>query len=126
MKVKFPYADLLRFSETLREYDQFARIVLLETGEGSYSMAHERSSCMAMAEIGASKPLLPEGWGACWSVDFNWITPIWKESCPHEYCDGFNMTDNSLGGLNAFRSNPGDSWGKYSESYSATACMLGE
>jgi hypothetical protein len=112
--------------ETLREYGQFTRIALFETGEGSYSMEHERSSCMAMAEIGASKPLLLEGWGTGWSVDFNWITPIWKASCPHEYCDGFNMADNSLGGLNAFRSNPGDSWEKCSESYSATVYILGD
>jgi AraC-like DNA-binding protein len=34
------------------------------------------------------------------------------------------MNDNSLGGFNTFHSNPGDSWGKYSESCSSTACML--
>ena len=124
MKVKFSYTDPLQLSETLQKYDQFTRITQLETGEGSYSMAHERSSGMAIAEISASKPLLYEGWGTGWSVDFNWITPIQTASHPHGYCDGFDMSDNSLGGLTTFRSNPGDSWGKYSESCSATACML--
>ena len=79
---------------------------------------------MAIAEISASKPLLYEGWGTSWSVDFNWITPMRKANYPFGYCEGFDMNDNSLGGFNTFHSNPGDSWGKYSESCSSTACML--
>ena len=75
MNIKFSYTDPLQLSETLQKYDQFTRITQLETGEGSYSMAHKKSSCMAIAEISASKPLLYEGWGTTWSIDFNWITP---------------------------------------------------
>ena len=76
MKIKFAYTDPLQLSETLQEYGQVTRITQLESGEGSYSMAHKSSSIMAIAEIRASKPLLYEGWGTSWSVDFNWITPM--------------------------------------------------
>ena len=124
MKIKFAYTDPLQLSETLQEYGQVTRITQLESGEGSYSMAHKNSSSMAIAEISASKPLLYEGWGTSWSVDFNWITPMRKATYPFGYCEGFSMNDNSLGGLNTFNSKPGDSWGKYSESCSSTACML--
>ena len=124
MNIKFSYTDPLQLSETLQEYGQAIRITQLENGEGSYSMAHTKSSCMAIAEISASKPLLYEGWGTSWSVDFNWITPMRKANYPFGYCEGFDMNDNSLGGFNTFHSNPGDSWGKYSESCSSTACML--
>ena len=124
MKIKFAYTDPLQLSETLQEYGQVTRITQLESGEGSYSMSHQKSTGMAIAEISASKPLLYEGWGTSWSVDFNWITPIRKANSPFGYCEGFDMNDNSLGGFNTFHSNPGDSWGKYSESCSSTACML--
>lgn len=124
MNIKFAYTDPLQLSEILHEYGQVTRITQLESGEGSYSMAHKKSSCMAIAEISASKPLLYEGWGTDWSVDFNWITPMRKANYPFGYCEGFDMSDNSIGGLNTFHSNPGDSWGKYSESCSSTACML--
>ena len=124
MNIKFSYTDPLQLSETLQEYGQVTKITQLESGEGSYSMAHQKSSGMAIAEISASKPLLYEGWGTSWSVDFNWITPIRKVNHPFGYCEGFAMNNNSLGGFNTFYSNPGDSWGKYSELCSSTACML--
>jgi len=124
MNIKFSYTDPLQLSETLQEYGQVTKITQLESGEGSYSMAHQKSSGIAIAEISASKPLLYEGWGTSWSVDFNWITSTRKANYPFGYCEGFDMNDNSLGGFNTFHSNPGDSWGKYSESCSSTACML--
>jgi AraC-like DNA-binding protein len=124
MKIKFAYSDPMQLSETLQEYGQVTRITQLESGEGNYSMAHKKSSCMAIAEISASKPLLYEGWGTSWSVDFNWITPMSKANHPFGYCEGFDMNHNSLGGFNTLHSNPGNSWGKYSESCSSTACML--
>lgn len=124
MKIQIAYSDPLQLSETLQEYGQETRITQLEAGEGRYSMSHKRSSSMAIAEISASKPLLYEGWGTSWSVDFNWITPIRKANYPFGYCEGYDMKTTSLGGLNTFHSNPGDSWGKYSESCSSTACML--
>ena len=124
MKLQLAYTDPLQLSETLQEYGQVTRITQLESGEGSYSMAHKKSSGMAIAEISASKPLLYEGWGTSWSVDFNWITPMRKTKYPFGYCEGYDMKTNSLGGLNTFHTNSGDSWGKYSESCSSTACML--
>ena len=102
MKIKFAYTDPLQLSETLQEYGQVTRITQLESGEGSYSMSHQKSSGMAIAEISASKPLLYEGWGTSWSVDFNWITPMRKANYPFGYCEGFDMNDNSLGGFNTF------------------------
>ncbi len=49
MNIKFSYTDPLQLSETLQEYGQAIRITQLENGEGSYSMAHTKSSCMAIA-----------------------------------------------------------------------------
>ncbi len=124
MKLQFAYTDPLQLSETLQAYGQVTRITQLESGEGSYSVSHKKCSSMAIAEISASKPLLYEGWGTSWSVDFNWITPMRKTKYPFGYCEGYDMKTNSLGGLNTFHTNSGDSWGKYSESCSSTACML--
>ena len=124
MKLQFAYTDPLQLSETLQAYGQVTRITQLESGEGSYSVSHKKCSSMAIAEISASKPLLYEGWGTSWSVDFNWITPMRKTKYPFGYCEGYDMKTNSLGGLNTFHTHSGDSWGKYSESCSSTACML--
>lgn len=124
MKLQFAYTDPLQLSETLQAYGQVTRITQLESGEGSYSVSHKKCSSMAIAEISASKPLLYEGWGTSWSVDFNWITPMRKTKYPFGYCEGYDMKTNSLGGLNTFHTDSGDSWGKYSESCSSTACML--
>ena len=124
MKISLAYEDPLQLSETLQELGQVTRITQLENGEGQYTMAHKRSSGIAIAEISATKPLLYEGWGTDWSVDFNWITPKHKSSTPFGYCEGYEMSPNSIGGLNTLNTMPGGSWGKYSGACSSTACML--
>jgi len=124
MKFSLSYKDPLHLSETLSELGQNTRITQLDCGEGTYSMSHAMSSGVSIAEIKASKTLLYEGWGTDWSIDFNWITPLTKSANPLGYCEGYEMHPSSIGGLSTINSKPGNSWGKYSELCTSTACML--
>ena len=124
MKLSLSYTDPIHLSETLAEMGQVTRITQLETGSGAYKMSHNIGSGVSIAEISSSKTLLYEGWGTDWSVDFNWITPKHQTNTPLGYCEGYEMKANSLAGFNTFNTSPGDSWGKYSEFCSSTACML--
>ena len=124
MKFSLSYKDPLHLSETLSELGQNTRITQLDCGEGTYSMSHAMSSGVSIAEIKASKTLLYEGWGTDWSIDFNWITPLSKSTDPLGYCEGYEMHPSSIGGLSTINSKPGNSWGKYSELCTSTACML--
>ena len=124
MKFTLSYNDPIHLSETLAELGQVTRITQLEAGEGHYSMSHASAPGISIAEIKASKTLLYEGWGTDWSVDFNWITPIKKSQDPFGYCEGYEMKENSIGGLNTLNGSTGSSWGKYSELCCSTACML--
>lgn len=124
MKFTLSYTDPIHLSETLVELGQTTRITQLEVGEGVYSMSYANAPGVSIAEIKASKTLLYEGWGTDWSVDFNWITPLRSSSQPLGYCEGFEMKENSIGGLNTLNTSVGSSWGKYSELCSSTACML--
>lgn len=125
MKLSLSYTDPNQLSETLQELDQVTRITQLELGEGTYVMAHQKSTNLAIAEISATKALLYEGWGTDWSVDFNWITPHHKVN-HFGFCEGYEMRPNSIAGFSTFNSSPGSSWGKYSNACSATACMLNQ
>jgi len=124
MKLNFCYSDHIQLSESLSELGQKTRITQLDQGDGQYTMSFEQFSGVALAEIHSTKPLLYEGWGTAWSIDFNWITPTHQSNNPFGFCEGYEMKQNSLGGFNTLNTSPGDSWGKYSNNCSSTACML--
>ena len=124
MKLQLSYSDHIQLSESLDELGQATRITQLEPGDGEYTMSFKKSSGIALAEIQSTQPLLYEGWGTSWSVDFNWITPTSQSNDPFGYCEGYEMKEDSLGGFNTFNTAPGTSWGKYSNQCSSTACML--
>ena len=124
MKLELAYSDHIQLSECLNELGQTTRITQLEPGEGRYTMSFKQSDGISIAEIQSTQPLLYEGWGTSWSVDFNWITPICKSDKAFGYCEGYEMKEASLGGFNTLNTSPGNSWGKYSNSCSSTACML--
>lgn len=124
MKLELAYSDHIQLSESLNELGQTTRITQLEEGEGKYMMSFKQSAGIALAEIQSTQPLLYEGWGTSWSVDFNWITPKCKRNDPFGYYEGYEMKEDSLGGVNTINTSPGNSWGKYSNSCSSTACML--
>ena len=124
MKLELAYSDHIQLSESLNELGQITRITQLEEGEGKCMMSFKQSTGIALAEIQSTQPLLYEGWGTSWSVDFNWITPTCKLNDPFGYCEGYEMKEDSLGGFNTINTSPGNSWGKYSNSCSSTACML--
>ena len=124
MKLELSYSDHIQLSESLDELGQTTRITQLEQGNGQYRMSFKKSSGIALAEIHSTQSLLYEGWGTSWSVDFNWITPTTKSNDPFGYCEGYEMKQNSLAGFNTLNTSPGNSWGKYSNSCSSTACML--
>lgn len=124
MKLQLSYSDHIQLSESLDELGQTTRITQLEPGDGEYTMSFKKSSGIALAEIQSTQPLLYEGWGTSWSVDFNWITPTSQSNDPFGYCEGYEMKEDSLGGFNTFNTAPGNSWGKYSNQCSSTACML--
>ena len=124
MKLELSYSDHIQLSESLNELGQTTRITQLEKGEGKYMMSFKQSAGIALAEIQSTQPLLYEGWGTSWSVDFNWITPTCQLNDAFGYCEGYEMKKDSLGGFNTINTSPGNSWGKYSNSCSSTACML--
>jgi AraC-like DNA-binding protein len=124
MKLELAYSDHIQLSESLNELGQTTRITQLEPGEGKYKMSFKQSTGIALAEIQSTQPLLYEGWGTSWSVDFNWITPNCQLNDTFGYCDGYEMNEGSLGGFNTLNTSPGNSWGQYSNSCSSTACML--
>ena len=124
MKLELSYSDHIQLSESLNELGQTTRITQLEKGEGKYMISFKQSAGIALAEIQSTQPLLYEGWGTSWSVDFNWITPTCQLNDAFGYCEGYEMKKDSLGGFNTINTSPGNSWGKYSNSCSSTACML--
>ena len=111
MKLDFAYSDHIQLSESLNELGQTTRITQLESGEGKYTMSFKQSEGIALAEIQSTQPLLYEGWGTSWSVDFNWITPTRKLNDAFGYCEGYEMKEASLGGFNTLRTSPGKTHG---------------
>ena len=96
MKLELAYSDHIQLSESLNELGQTTRITQLEPGEGKYTMSFKQSAGIALAEIQSTQPLLYEGWGTAWSVDFNWITPTCQLNDPFGYCEAVSYTHLTL------------------------------
>ena len=124
MKTSIEYRDPLELSEELAKLGQFTKITQLEGGSGFYTMQATSANKIALAEISANKTLLYEGWGNGITIDFNWITPKLNTQGAFGYCDGFEMTNNSLAGFSTINPVPGNAWGKYTNECSSTGCMI--
>lgn len=124
MKTSIEYRDQLELSEELAKLGQITKITQLEGGSGFYTMNAVNANKIALAEISANKTLLYEGWGNGITIDFNWITPKVSSQGGFGYCDGLEMTKNSLAGFGTIDPVPGNAWGKYTSECSSTGCML--
>ncbi len=124
MKKSIEYSDPLELSEELAKLGQLTKITQLEGGSGLYTMQAASANKVALAEISANKTLLYEGWGNGITIDFNWITPKESNQVTFGFCDGFQMTKNSLAGFGTINSVPGNAWGKYGSECSSTGCMI--
>ena len=124
MSVFIEYKDPLNLSEELAKLGQATRITQFENGGGLYRISAIQTELISLAEISGSKTLLYEGWGNGSTIDFNWITNLPKIQGSPGVCDGYKMTEKSIAGFGTINPEPRNSWGRYSNQCSSTACMV--
>ena len=124
MSIIIEYKDPLNLSEELLKLGQSTRITQFENGGGTYKISPLQYKSVSVAQIESTKTLLYEGWGNGETIDFYWITRLGRDVEGLGRCDGYKMTPNSLAGFATISPQPRNSWGRYTNNCTSTACMV--